>query len=306
LDDLRGSSDAAFDGTGSDVQSDAPTSDGPSEAATACDLTQDFGTPVAVAELNTPADDGSARLTHDELTVYFQRWPSLDAGVTNGIGGSYDLFTATRPTTTSAFGTTTTLALDTASTENDPTVTGDVLTLYFSSDRAGSNGLDIWAATRGSLTSDFVAQSPLASPINSDQDDSQAYVMPDGFTLYFASTRNSSSELFRATRTGATPFTLDMMAFPSTINDFNDSEDPVVTLDELTLFFSSARTGNTDVFVATRASTSVPFGTPTALSSVNSVATDHPTWISDDGCRLYIDSDRDGSRDIFVATRPPL
>lgn len=310
LDDLQGDAGGAPDATG-DAMPDAPNeahddaSDAPDEATATCDLAKDFGTPVPVAELDTLANDGAARLTHDELDVFFQRWPSADAGVPNGAGG-FDLFGGTRTTTSATFGNIAVLGLDTTSTENDPTVTGDALTMFFSSDRNGGNGgLDVWVATRGAVTNDFVAQSPLASPINSTADDSQPYISSNGLTLYFSSTRDGgTSNLFRATRTTNTPFALDTTAFATVINDGHDSEDPVVTNDELTLFFSSDRAGNDDVYVATRASTSAPFDNPTSLV-INSLVADHPTWISDDGCRLYIDSDRNGSRDIFLATRPP-
>ena len=71
------------------------------------------------------------------------------------------------------------------------------------------------------------------------------------------------------------------------------------------MYFTSGRTGSMaqDVWTATRATTSTMFGTPVVVSEVSSVANDTPRWLSPDGCRLYISSDRSGSPRILVSSR---
>jgi len=39
------------------------------------------------------------------------------------------------------------------------------------------------------------------------------------------------------------------------------------------------------------------------VENVNSAGDDGPSWLSPDGCRMYISSDRAGTNDVFVAQR---
>jgi hypothetical protein len=90
-----------------------------------------------------------------------------------------------------------------------------------------------------------------------------------------------------------------------------DAAGPVVSLDKLTLFFTSNRAGGpggADTWISKRASASDPWGSPQPVNEVNSPNADGPSWISADGCRLYLHSDRSspgGNRQVFLATRPP-
>ena len=305
LDDLQavdGSTDVVQPEAAPDAGADGDASDG---APPGCDLAKSFGAPTPVTELDTAADEGAARLSHDERTVYFQRSPSSDAGIEGGVG-SYDIYVATRASASGPFGPATPLALDTSLAEGSPTTTADELTMFFTSNRSGGLGAnDVWIATRANTSQVFVAKNGLPNPVNSPGDDWQPYTLADGLTLYFATTRGGvAGNLARATRTSSTAFVLDGTSIGANINDGKPNTAPVST-DDLTLYFASARTGSDDIFVSTRASTLVAFGAPVAVPNVNSGALDHPTWISADGCRMLIESDRAGSRDIYIAVRPP-
>jgi hypothetical protein len=271
-----------------------------------CDPSKPFGAPVLIAELDTAAHDLFARLTPDELTVYFERYASSDAGVPSEKGGA-DLLVATRPSVTAPFGTPTLLAsVNSSSNDFDPAVSGDDLTIYFASSRPGGAGaVDLWTATRPDTASQFGAITNVAA-LNSASNEHTPYVLADGLTLYFTGTAGSS--LLRATRTSTTTaFAPDTSGVLDGINTSGAEVGPVVAPDELTLYFGSAR--NTapltlHVWKATRASKSAPFAAPTAVTEVNTAGNDVPAWISDDGCRLYLHSDVGGSYDIYVASKP--
>jgi hypothetical protein len=62
---------------------------------------------------------------------------------------------------------------------------------------------------------------------------------------------------------------------------------PVVTPDELTLFFGSTRTGDSEIYEARRASVADGFGAPMELTGLNTSGLGAPNWISPDGCNLY-------------------
>jgi sarcosine oxidase delta subunit len=51
--------------------------------------------------------------------------------------------------------------------------------------------------------------------------------------------------------------------------------------------------------------TSNAFGPPEPVDELNTNGVDHATWLSPDGCRIYMRSDRNGTDDVFVATRSP-
>jgi Tol biopolymer transport system component len=77
----------------------------------------------------------------------------------------------------------------------------------------------------------------------------------------------------------------------------------------LELYFDSNRPGGlggSDIWVSTRASTSDPWGAPTAVTAVNSPSGETTPEVSFDGLTLYLASNRPGGfgdNDIYVSTR---
>jgi hypothetical protein len=83
-------------------------------------------------------------------------------------------------------------------------------------------------------------------------------------------------------------------------------DDPSPTDDMLELYINSNRSGAADVFVATRASTSDPFGTPVLVPLVSSSGGETTPEVSYDGLVMVVSSDRPGSigaNDIWQSTR---
>ena len=191
-----------------------------------------------------------------------------------------------------------------------PTVTADGLTMVFSDSATGL--YDLYTTTRTSADGSFGQPSPVAGVNDPAEYDHTPYLLPDGMTLYFASTRGNagvSYDLYRTTRPKLTsPFGTPTKI--AEISTGDDDTDPVVSPDELTLYFTSYRqggAGSSDIWVATRASTGDPFGTATNVAELNTAMAEWPTWISNDGCRLYFGGDRAGGiggHDLWVATRP--
>jgi Tol biopolymer transport system component len=102
-----------------------------------------FDAPVLVpgASINTSAAEQTVVVSPDELTLYF------GSNRTGGMG-MFDIYVATRGTTSDAFGTPTELAaLGSAANEWPTWISPDGCVLYFESDRAGSS--DLFFATRG-------------------------------------------------------------------------------------------------------------------------------------------------------------
>jgi hypothetical protein len=274
-----------------------------------CDPSQRFGPPTLVPGLDPASDpnaqkgnDTSARLSRDELTIFF----ASDRGTMNG---EFELFVATRPTVTDAFRAPTPIAelAATVGETQSPTLTPDGLTMFFESSRTGD--FQIFQTSRDTLGSPF--QRPqTVDTIDRDNDGGAAnqvgapYVVPGG-ALYFHELVSSLLHVFRA----------DSQGIRDLSGDLRGAEDaqPLVSDDELTMFFASTRSdpdggaqGGFDVWIRTRTSVDDDFGSPSVVQEVSTARTDGPTWLSPDGCRLFLQrSDGGLPARIFVAQKPP-
>jgi len=242
--------------------------------------------PLAITELNDPAsDDGELRLLPDELSGYFS---SFREGVGN-------IYLATRATLATPFSYQRVDGLA-YTNELDPTSDGSIM-LFRRSDVSD----EIWLATQIE-PAQFAAAIPVTT-LSSPSADAQPFLQADGSAVYFSSDRSGNGDLYRASREGvsfATPLLIDELSTPAIEGD------PVVSADGLTVMFRSDRAatlGGANIYIATRASESDRFGAPALVANVNSDADDGPSWLSPDGCRLYLWSTRYGTSDLFVATR---
>lgn len=285
------------DGGGSASTDANDAMDSPDASADAsthtCNPGAPFGAPVAFTELDTAGMEGTLRLLPDELTGYF--WS--ESG-----GPREDLRIATRADLDSPFVVGDVAGVNSATRDDvDPTIASDRSVLVFR--RNDIDGDHIYvapvidAATFGPPTA--------VSTLNLANADSQPFLQPGGDTLLFISKVTGGGDVYASTRTGTSfsaPVQLTELATVSL------ESDPVLSADGRTVFFGSDRPGGSgliDIYTATRATTAQPFGSPTVLASVSSAANEGPSWLSLDGCRLYLSSDRSGATTIYVATRGP-
>jgi len=294
--DAAGGPDAADTDAG-DAASDADA------AAPPCDLTQPFAAPVPVTSLNTAEDEGSARLSPDEKTIYFDA-----ARAAVDPSGHYHLYTATRSSLAADFGTPVEIA---PTTVNDagvdtysPVTTDDGLTLFFERVDNGTSHLYLTKRPAGGSAASFAAPTELVG-VNGGSYNANPFVRGTGAELWLAqATGTGSVAVFVAS---GTPPTFTPTAVPEVdAPPGTDTEYPVITSDRKTLF-TARGTAKLDIYVAVRADPLLAFGTPTLLPNVNVASfSQHPTWVSADGCRLYLASDRPGmgGQDIYVASRP--
>jgi hypothetical protein len=298
------SSDAAADTTTSEASSGDAAVDGaviPFDGG-ACDLTQKFGSLQPLSVLNT--DNGAeqtARLTHDELNIYFQQRVNEGGTLPDGapVQGKFQLMTASRATIDAAWGTPKVVAGISlgATDETDPTVNAENQTLYFDSPQ-----LD--AATNFGAPVD-------QAPFNTSADESQPYLSANGLGLYFRIRLPALSnfDLAHASRPATGTFSVDPSIIFASVNSPASLEGlPVISFDELTLYFTTDRAeaggGGRQVWVATRTKIDLPFDTPTEVTELDTSSFTEPSWISDDGCRIYLTSMAAGTADLYIATKP--
>ena len=242
-----------------------------------------------ITSLNTTEAEISARFADDELSGI----------VTAGAG---DLFVVDRRSLDAPFRAPRSVpGVNTTANEGHGMLSADGLRIVFESDRpGGSGGRDLWLATRTDTTAAFEEATPLAD-LNGPLDDGEPYLVGD--RLYWSSTESEEgpTRIRVATASGAGFGSPSVVALGETTSDGH----PVLTRDELEIFFSSTRPGSkgTAIWTARRASTNEAFGEPRIVAELDSDGIDYPTWISADGRRLYFVSERNGSLDLFVATR---
>jgi len=233
-----------------------------------------WGQVLPITQLNTPDVETDPAISADGLELFF----SSDRPGGPGSAGDQDLYVATRTNAALAFGAPSIVTeLATAQIETAPYLTPDGLTLYFT--RAGQ----IQRATRPSRTSPFtsvVAEPALSSALY----DVNPALSPDGLTASVTreiTVIDRDMYLFTRSSIGAAWSAGSLMVALQTNATDSGAE---FTTDPLELYFHSDRAGSagTDIYRATRASTSDEFGSPTRVIEIStSVLESDPSITAD-------------------------
>jgi hypothetical protein len=171
--------------------------------------------------------------------------------------------------------------------------------IIFASTRAGGlGGWDLWQATRPDPLAPWSPPQPLTQ-LNSPQDDYEPSLSYNSLELYFISTRGGgpgASNLWVTQRPAPNaPFGPPQLA-PGGINNGNFIDDPGLTEDGLTMYYTNGSVGGGDIFISTRPMANAPWGPgqphPTAN---NATAADHsPSAVEANGSILWFASTRAG------------
>jgi hypothetical protein len=151
-----------------------------------------WSAPTPVTELNSPEDEIPRPPGEHDLVMPVSRRP--DAGF------PYQVFFADRADPGSPWSAPVPdLSVDNAGMNDDGFLTNDGLTLYFSSDRL-TGTQDLFVTERPSVTAPFAAPVALATLNTPTYAERDPWVSPDGHTIYFASDRTGSLQIYVATR----------------------------------------------------------------------------------------------------------
>jgi hypothetical protein len=268
-----------------------------------------WSSPTALTGINTGTyTEGCPFITRSGDALYFasNRLPGH---------GALDLYVAHWDAATNSWGPAQNLGpeINTAANEQCPLILAGGKELVFVSNRdGGAGGLDLWLARRQDPRDHLGWASPVNMGIvNSVKDDfgPGGYEEEDGtVVVYFNSNRDGGAgahDLYATSRPRGGTFSA-----ATAVTELNSAvEDQFASLakDGREVFFSSTRTGGEgglDLWHATRASTSQPWGTPANLGpTVNTTAAEGRSAISWDGMTLFFHSNRDGTVDLFQTTR---
>lgn len=185
----------------------------------------------------------------------------------------------------------------------DPSFTGDLLQMFFMSDRTGSK--DIWTSRRAQATDPWGAPS-IVSALNSPGTDEGPSISLDGSRIWFASDRDSAPRRHIWQSTRATPD--GVWAPPTVVAEFASTADdygPTVDATETTILFGSNRpmAMGYDVFSSTRPSANSRWGAPRLVPGVNGPFDDKDPFVTQGGLIIFFTTTRTGAGDLYWSMR---
>lgn len=192
--------------------------------------------------------------------------------------------------------------LNTELNEDDPTLTADMLEIIF--DRSG----ELYHAQRSQLNDAWSAPVAL-STLNTIWGETTPELSADGLTLYFSSNRPGGlgeHDFYMSERADRSAGWSDPVLLTALSSSERDVA-PTPSADLCAMVISTTRpggAGGVDLWIATRASPSDPWGEPQNVVELNTSSDDTAGYFLDGTRTLYFASDRDGGeRELWVAHR---
>jgi len=183
--------------------------------------------------------------------------------------------------------------LGTSDRADNPTLTSDLLEIFFTSTRDSGHG-DIWTARRAAAELPFDPPTP-ATELNTSSVETSTAISADGLTLWFGSERSGGvggADIWVSTR----PSRSVGWSTPVNVVDLNTPDDDIPRPPgehEMVMPLASTEAGHGiyRTYFARRAGRGSPFGTPVAVKELNH--DDRSTvdgFLSDDGLTLLFSS----------------
>jgi Tol biopolymer transport system component len=203
----------------------------------------EWARPVNLGALvNSSYLEGVPCISADGLSLYF------NSNRPGGFG-SYDLWMTTRATLSDLWGPPANLGptVNRSSSDLNPNLSSDGLSLYFASSRPGGYGdLDIYMTTRATKNGSWELPVNLGPAVNSPSPDYQPSVSTDGLSLFFASERPGGYgevDIYMTTRaTKNDPWGPPVNLGPP-VNGSGANFTPNISGDSRILYFTSTRAG---------------------------------------------------------------
>ncbi len=206
-----------------------------------------------------------------------------------------------------------TLVLELSSDEasDNPTLTADLLEIYFASGREGGAGdQDVWTARRGSPGDAFGAPEPV-SIVNTEEFETSPAVSLDGLELWLGAEREGGlgeQDIYVSRRAAIR----DAWSSPVNVSELNsDDKDiprpPAMQGRVMPLGSHRGDSGYYQTFLAARASPTEPFGAPVELTAIELEGMNNvDAFLTEDGLAIYFNRTPgagEDTGDLFVAYR---
>ena len=187
--------------------------------------------------------------------------------------------------------------------DEDITLTGDLLEIFFLSERSGTR--ELWTSTRASRSEPW-APPRLVTELNTDLSEITPSVSADGLRIWFYSGK-APDGIWSATRASRSAPWQPAQPLSELILPAGTTLVIGPSLDEsekmLALAILGASDAGWDLYFSTRASTGAPFTALAPIPGVNGPANEHDPFLVDAGRDLFFSSTRAGEGDLFFARR---
>ena len=178
-----------------------------------------------------------------------------------------------------------------------PTLRDDRLEIFL------SNGNNILVARRTMVTGTWVTPGNVPELSTAMIEDTPE-VSSDGLIMFFVRGDSpGTTEIFEATR-ASRDLAWGSPNIATALNSPSAETAPAISTDGLTIVFASTPNGNSDLFIANRATKASAWSPPAPLISLNTAMIEDRPFLSPDKRTIYFSSNRSGSLDLFTATRP--
>jgi WD40 repeat protein len=207
--------------------------------------------------------------------------------------------------------------VNSASQDQQPAISKDGLSLYFTSNRPGGfGGFDMYVSQRASIDDDWDLPVNLGSNVNTALNEGNPAFSRDGHAMFFQSDRPGglgARDIWVSQREHThDDFDWQTAVNLAGVNSSADDQAPTYFENDDTgvpqLYFASTRSGTLgglDIFVSEQ-SIDGSFGSPVHVSELSSLAGDSRPSIAHDGLEIFIQSDRvgtTGGNDLWASTR---
>lgn len=191
--------------------------------------------------------------------------------------------------------------------DDDPSLTGDLLELYFKSDRAGSQGYDIWRSVRPT-SDDPWGPAERVAELSSEVYDASPEVSFDGLVIYFSSSRAGGVggvDLHVSTRASRS----EAWGAPSLVVELSSPGDewaPAASADHTSVVITRSNDGRSlDLYGASRASADQPWSAPEPLGLYATEVYEADAHLDAPGTSMLFAAELPGGdgRDIYRAER---
>jgi len=187
--------------------------------------------------------------------------------------------------------------------DEDPSFTGDLRELYFSSTRGGT--ADIWLSRRASPADPWGPPVLVPELSSSTAIDRSPSVSLDGLAMWFATDRDTTrGRLWRSSRaTRADPWAIPVPVLELASPNFDSA--PAVDATETTLYFASIRPGSagTDIYASTRVAVSAPWGLPQRVPGLDTPADEGDPFVAQGGLVVFFTLTRGMQVDLYWSAR---
>ncbi len=249
---------------------------------------------IPLGPWSTPAPvpgASTATLNEDDPTLSSTATEMYFAVV--GGAGDKQLYMMTRASTSDPWITPATkmdATFNTATQQESPRLSPDDLTLYF-----GRNG-DIYSATRGSVGGTW-STPQIVPTISTAAYEKWLAVCANNHFMVSRANGNNGQDLFEG----------DLGSAGTAVASLNSGANEISTFlspDCLTVYFSSNRSGQTQMYTSTRAAVTDAWPAPTEVDNFGAATDNEDAWLSPDTRTFVFATVRGGTtKDIYISTR---